>query len=82
MDSSIVLGRAVVLDIMQQIRRSRGVNNRIIKSFTRYDSNTCWIHSTVRIKYKYQLDNKNIKLKEHPAVDGDAVAYRCKGSEV
>jgi len=31
------------------------------KSFIRYGSNACWIH-TVTIKYKYKLDNKNIKI--------------------
>jgi len=26
-----------------------------------YGSNACWIH-TITIKYKYKLDNKNIKI--------------------
>jgi len=30
------------------------------KSFIRYGSNACWIH-TITLKYKYKLDNKNIK---------------------
>jgi len=30
------------------------------KSFIRYGSNACWIH-TITIKHKYKLDNKDIK---------------------
>jgi len=30
------------------------------KSFIRYGSNACWIHA-IAIKYKYKLDNKNVK---------------------
>jgi len=37
---------------------SRLVNQKL---FIWYDINACWIH-TIAIKYKYKLDNKNIKI--------------------
>jgi len=40
--------------------RYNGQCQRIKKSFIPYGSNACWIH-TITIKYKYELDNKNVK---------------------
>ena len=37
---------------------SRLVNQKL---FIWYDINACWIH-TIAIKYKYKLDNRNIKI--------------------
>jgi len=41
---------------------NKGTSKSKSKSFIRYGSNACWIH-TITIKCKYILENKNIKLK-------------------
>ena len=48
------------LDVISMCNATSTYQNQI-KSFIRYGSNTCLIH-TITIKYKYYLDIKNIKL--------------------